>query len=126
MSTILVLEDYLPMHSLIRAIFEPLGFQVVAVQSGEEGLAAARSLRPALVMADLRMPGMNMDGFRAIAAMRLDPDLKHTPIIAFSALSTADYVRQAYDAGCDVFLAKPFAAHQLLQTAQRLLGVVAV
>jgi len=64
-----------------------------------------------------------MDGFEAVRRMRKIEILKSTPIIAASA-SVFDYhQQQSLEAGCDDFVAKPFAAEELLALIQKYLDV---
>ena len=70
---------------------------------------------PALVLMDVRMPDMSgLDATRIIK--EVNPDI---PIVALSAYAFDDNIREAREAGCDEFMAKPFRVEDLLDTVQR-------
>jgi two-component system, OmpR family, response regulator len=71
---------------------------------GTRGLAAAREWRPECVLSDIRMPGL--DGYALARAVRADPTIAGTKLVALSAYSGADHERQAADAGFDHRLTK--------------------
>ena len=66
------------LHHLLSEFYD-----VHAVSSGEEAVAATRELRPDLVLADIMMPGL--DGFGIIQAIRDDATIRTTPVILLSA-----------------------------------------
>jgi len=80
---------------------------VYPVGSGAEALLYLRSVKPDLVILDLKLP--DMDGLELCRRLRADPVLRHVPVLAVSALSPSGRVRdRALAAGCTSFLAKPF------------------
>lgn len=119
--TILAVDDKEQNRSVLRNMLEPLGF---VVREAIDGAAAVEELRTEaadLVFMDLVMPGV--DGFGAIRAIRDDPELRDTVIVAISA-SVASSVRdECLDAGFNDFVAKPFRDTDLFGMMQRLLGL---
>ena len=70
---------------------------------------------PALVLMDVRMPDMSgLDATRIIK--EVNPDI---PVVALSAYAFDENIREAREAGCDEFMAKPFRVEDLLDTVQR-------
>jgi CheY-like chemotaxis protein len=65
---------------------------------------------PALVISDVRMPGMN--GIELLRAIKSNPRLSHIPVVL---MSSGDMELEAREAGCSAFVAKPFSVDRLLQ-----------
>lgn len=105
--TILVVDDMPDTRRLMRRVLERAGLAVLEAENGTDGLAAIRSVRPAAVVLDLRMPGLS--GFEVARAVRADPDpgVAGTPLLACSASVQAEVRREALAAGCDAFEGKP-------------------
>jgi len=108
-SLILVVDDMTETRRLMRRVLERGGLRVIEADTGEAALRMAAHDRPALIVLDLRLPGIS--GFEVARKIRADPDraLAATPILACSASVQPDVRREALDAGCDAFEGKPFA-----------------
>jgi CheY-like chemotaxis protein len=108
-SLILVVDDMAETRRLMRRVLERGGLRVIEADTGETALRMAAHDRPALIVLDLRLPGIS--GFDVARRIRADPDraLAATPILACSASVQPDVRREALDAGCDAFEGKPFA-----------------
>ena len=86
------------------------GFEVVGqVGDGERAVELARTLRPDLVILDVKMPGK--DGIQAAAEIA---DEQIAPVIILTAYSDRDLIQRAIDAGAMTYLAKPFSTATLL------------
>jgi PAS domain S-box-containing protein len=85
---------------------------VHAVPDGVEAIKAARRLRPALVLADIMMPGI--DGFGVLTEIRSDESLRSTPVILLSARAGEESRLEGLHAGADDYLVKPFTARELI------------
>jgi CheY-like chemotaxis protein len=107
-SLILVVDDMAETRRLMRRVLERGGLRVIEADTGEAALRMAARDRPALIVLDLRLPGIS--GFDVARRIRADPDraLAATPILACSASVQPDVRREALDAGCDAFEGKPF------------------
>lgn len=105
---ILVVDDMVETRRLMRRILERSGLRVIEAETGEAALRSASRDRPALIVLDLRLPGIS--GFDVARRIRASPDavLAATPILACSASVQAEVRREALDAGCDAFEGKPF------------------
>jgi CheY-like chemotaxis protein len=68
-SLVLVLEDDRDLALSLAALLEAYGFRTEIRSNGQEGLEAIEDGRPALIVSDLHMPGM--DGFQLLAALRV-------------------------------------------------------
>jgi len=86
------------------------GFEVVGqVGDGERAAALAITLRPDLVIMDVKMPGK--DGIQAAAEIAA---AQIAPVIILTAFSERDLIQRALDAGAMAYLAKPFSKATLL------------
>lgn len=85
--------------------------ELLAATSAEEGLEIARQQRPALVLLDINLPGM--DGLAAIARLREDPLTRHIPVVAVSSNAMPGDIRRAAAAGFDDYLTKPLDMRRL-------------
>lgn len=91
---------------VLEAITELLrtkGYEVHPVQDGLEALQAIRRIHPTYVILDIVMP--KIDGSRVCWLVRQDPQLRNTPIIAFSALSP-EQIRRFPELSADAYVAK--------------------
>jgi PAS domain S-box-containing protein len=91
------------------------GYAVHGARDGLEALSVIRRVRPDYIILDIVIP--KLDGSRVCAAVRQDPLLKNTPIIAFSGLSAQDY-RLFPDLSADAYVAKgpmPTALQNILR-----------
>lgn len=106
---ILVIDDELAIRRLLRSSLSERGYQVTAVTSGDEGIDAAASDPPAVVILDLGLP--DMDGLEVCRQLRSWSDV---PIIILSARYDAAAKVCALDLGADDYLTKPFGTQELL------------
>ena len=81
---------------------------------GDSGLAAAKLLRPDLILLDINLPGM--DGFSVMRHLRAEPLLSLVPCIALSANAMSNEIQRAKVAGFIDYITKPFDVRALLAT----------
>ncbi len=108
--TILVIEDEPHIALGLKDALEFEGFRVVAAATGKEGVVAARSERPHVVLLDLMLPDIN--GYQVCEELRRFDAFM--PIIMLTARSQeADKIR-GLDAGADDYVTKPFSVGELI------------
>jgi CheY-like chemotaxis protein len=109
---ILDIDDSPTVQRLIEMILSSQGYEVVLASDGEEGIAKARSERPAVILVDFVMPKMN--GFQVCKILKEDPDFKDTPIILVT--SKGDKVGSKFVdvLGITEYFTKPFQPDELL------------
>jgi len=88
------------------------GYQVVVARNGAEAVARTREARPAIVLMDIQMPGM--DGLEATRRIRADRDLPQMPIIALTALAMPGDRERCLSAGATDYLSKPIGLKGLV------------
>jgi len=102
---ILVVEDHAPFRTLLADVLAAHGYRVNVAATGEEALVEARRERPALVIMDIRMPGMG--GVAATRELRADPATRDARIVALTASAMPDEIASYQSAGFDAFHVKP-------------------
>ncbi len=113
MVKILIVDDSPLMRDLLsRHVSVACGYGTVEAEDGVEALEAARRERPDLILMDLKMP--RMDGITAIRKLRADPGFDDTPIIFLSAETDRRKWVEAFDAGANDFISKPYQKNELL------------
>ena len=109
---ILIVDDDAAMVDVLSLRLARQGFETLAANSGEQGLALARSERPALILLDLRLPGI--DGLTICQQLVDDSETCDIPIIIVSGMERPDIIRQCRAAGCEYFVRKPYDPNALL------------
>ena len=106
-ASILMVDDRPANLVALEAILDPLGAQLVRANSGEEALKAIEEGDFAVILMDVRMPGM--DGLRAIELIKQREESAKIPIILLTAVSidTSD-ITGGYALGAVDFILKPF------------------
>jgi CheY-like chemotaxis protein len=112
---ILYVEDNDLNVLVVKRLLESSNFELIAVDSAEEGLLIAESRRPSLILMDLNLPGM--DGLTATRKLKAVPTLRPIPVIAV----TGDRNREeeCWQVGCEDCLVKPLTRAKLLIALQR-------
>jgi PAS domain S-box-containing protein len=108
---VLLAEDNEANITLIADYLGTCGYQVVVARNGAEAIARARETRPAIVLMDIQMPGM--DGLEATRRMRTMDDLVDLPIIALTALAMPGDRERCLAAGANDYLSKPVSLRGL-------------
>jgi PAS domain S-box-containing protein len=109
---ILLVDDRPENLLALEAILDPLGHELVRVQSGEEALRRLLHDEYAVILLDVQMPGL--DGFQTAELIKKLERTRHIPIVFLTAISKdAEHVFQGYGAGAVDYLMKPFDPHIL-------------
>lgn len=117
---VLVVDDNSANAQVLSDFLEAIGYRARIARSGSEGVALVEHLRPACVLMDIQMPGM--DGFQAIRAIREGSQIPHVPIIAVTALAMSGDRARCLAAGADAYLSKPLTLAEVSECLQRLLA----
>lgn len=102
---VLVIEDNPADLDLLTYLLEAGGHSVTQAHGGQEGIGAAISTHPDLILCDLRMP--DVSGFDVVARLRGSAGLTDTPVVAVTVLSSLGDQRIALHAGFSGFMPKP-------------------
>jgi CheY-like chemotaxis protein len=113
-STILLVEDDQLVREVTAETLRDEGYEVVAMPDGEAAFEVLPSVRPDLILSDVRMP--RCTGFELLQRIRLDPAYNPTPFIIMSAKADTSDQRQGMSLGADDYVTKPFEPEDLLKT----------
>ena len=116
----LLVEDNEDNRTIYSTVLRYLGYQVIEAVDGLEAVALARSERPALILMDISIPGM--DGWEATRVLREDPSTRNIPIVALTAHALADDRKRAMEVGFNSYLAKPIEPNAVVAEVRRLIG----
>ena len=120
MTSILYVEDNEDNIYMLSKRLKKKGFEITIAKDGEEGLKAARDLKPDLILMDLSLP--LLDGWEATRILKSEPDTKLIPLIALSAHSMQEHKDKALEAGCDDYDTKPVDITRLLSKINNLIN----
>jgi DNA-binding response OmpR family regulator len=113
---ILVVDDEPKVARLARDYLEKNGFRVLTATDGLSAIAMARSERPALIVLDLMLPGM--DGREVCRSLRRESDV---PIIMLTALAEESDQIAGLEIGADDYIVKPFSPRALVARVRAML-----
>ena len=114
---VLLVDDDAAIRRSVGAGLELEGFRVVRASGGRAALAAAESVRPAVILLDLAMP--DLDGLEVLRALREGGD--DVPVCVLSARDEVDDRVRGLQAGADDYVVKPFALEEVTARLQALL-----
>jgi CheY-like chemotaxis protein len=116
---ILIVEDNEPSRLLVRDVLEATGYRTAEARTAEEGISLARESRPALILMDIHLPGMN--GIEALRKLRGDPATQAIPVMAVTASAMTHDRPLILAAGFDGYQTKPISVRELLEAVRVLL-----
>lgn len=119
---ILVVDDEKDVVELVRVILSTKGYEIIPTYNGEDGLNAAVTEKPDLIITDLKMPGIS--GMEFIKRVRANNEIAATPILVVSSLGSQVDKPDSFwtiGLGSDDFLAKPFDPLGLLGRVEYLM-----
>jgi DNA-binding response OmpR family regulator len=103
-TTVLIIDDSPTFREELKSILESSGYAVVTARTGEDGLRAAVAVRPAVIVVDGVLPGI--DGSTVIRRIRADAALRGTPCILLTGSEERSGELDALDAGADAYVRK--------------------
>ncbi|MFP3866710.1 MAG: response regulator [Desulfobacteraceae bacterium] len=116
---LLVVEDEEDILELVRYNLSREGFRITGVASGEEGLKAARSTAPDLVLLDLMLPGI--DGLEVCRVLKHDVRTQHIPVVILTAKGEEADIVAGLELGADDYITKPFSPRVLVARVRAVL-----
>ena len=116
---ILVVEDNDKNRKLVRDVLTAKGYRLVEAETGEDGVRLASEQRPALVLMDIQLPGIN--GIEALRQLRADPATAGIPVIAVTASAMTQDRQKILAAGFDAYQSKPISIRPFLDLVREVL-----
>jgi len=103
---ILIVDDTVENLQLLASILKEAGYKVRPASNGKLALQAIESLKPDLILLDIKMPGM--DGYEVCRILKSNPETKNIPVLFISALSDVNDKIRAFQVGGIDYINKPF------------------
>jgi two-component system, cell cycle response regulator DivK len=116
---ILIIEDNDKNLKLMRDLLQFNGYRTAEAVTAEKGLEMAQSQRPALILMDIHLPGM--DGITAFRHLKADPVTQTIPVMAVTASATSLDQEQILTAGFDAYETKPIHIRDFPQSIRKVL-----
>ncbi|TAJ99870.1 MAG: response regulator [Chloroflexota bacterium] len=113
--SVLVVEDDPSAVRLLHAYLEPEGYRVRIAPDGEQALLDVRTERPAAILLDVLLPGM--DGWEVLRRLKADPELRSIPVVMVTVVDEKDV---GLALGAVDYLVKPIDRGALLASLERL------
>lgn len=110
-STVLLVDDDADLREVVGAMLEAVGLVVELVGTAEEAFDIATQRPPNLIVLDWSLPGMS--GIDLCRALRKRNDLGNLPVLFLTAHSGTQDMVEAFAAGADDYVVKPFRAAEL-------------
>jgi PleD family two-component response regulator len=110
-SKILIVEDDLDVAEMLNAYFRVQGYDVFTVNWGEDGVRAAQTVLPDLMILDIRLP--DIDGYEVARRVRSDRRTSEIPIIFLTEKRERLDRLQGFEVGADDYITKPFDVQEL-------------
>jgi DNA-binding response OmpR family regulator len=120
MPRILLVDDDPDIRDMLTFKLSNAGFETFSEADGETGLAAARELKPDLLLLDWMMP--KLTGPEVCQKLREDPETASTPIILLTARAQEADVQSGFATGADDYISKPFSPRELVSRVNALLA----
>ena len=109
---ILIAEDHADQRRILGVSLATAGFLPIALRSGDGVVERARAERPALILLDIAMPGL--DGYSVCRLLKSDPELSAIPVILMTTGATVHHRLAGLTLGADDFLSKPIDMRELI------------
>jgi DNA-binding response OmpR family regulator/HPt (histidine-containing phosphotransfer) domain-containing protein len=117
---VLLVEDDDAQRQVVASWLRGAGYQVTAISNGGDAFARARVDRPALVVLDIDLPGV--DGHAICRKLKSSPDLANTPVVFMTTRATMTDRLTGVALGADDYLIKPIEQPELILRLKLLLG----
>lgn len=113
---VLVVDDDPVIRTMVQAILEAEGYEVLCAEDGIQGVEAVEKQTDptdlSFIILDVVMPGMN--GLDVVTRLRLQSKTAKIPILMLTGEDKAEDIMAGYSVGADYYITKPFTRQQLL------------
>lgn len=116
---ILIADDDPGIRLAVKDFLELSGYSVISAKNGQEALSLLETYHPHLLVSDIKMPRTN--GYELVAQVRQRPEFRLLPVVFLTEKGTTSERIRGYQAGCDVYLPKPFEMEELGAVIRNLL-----
>lgn len=116
-TSILIVDDDPDSLDIVRTFLESKGYRVTTARDGKSGLAKLEEAKPALVLLDVMMPGM--DGWEVARLIKNHPDFGDTRVVMLTARSGFSDKQEGLRAGADDYIVKPIRLDELATRVEK-------
>lgn len=117
---VLIVEDEPAIADNLQALLQAKGYEAQCALDGAEGVAAARKFVPDLMLLDIMLP--RMSGIEVCRILKADPSTKGIRVVMVTGLGRTGDVEQAFAAGADDYLIKPYDTDRLFKKIEKVLS----
>ena len=121
MKKVLVVEDNKDNLRLVAYALKRSRYEVIAAETGEDGVVAAVRERPFFILMDIDLPGI--DGLEATRRIRNSEADGSIPIIAITSYAMRGDMERVLQAGCSGYFEKPIDPLTIVEKIHQLLGI---
>jgi CheY-like chemotaxis protein len=118
---VLTVDDSKTIRMIVKKSFRPYDCQIFEAENGVEGLSAASSIKPDLIILDITMPVMN--GIEMLEKLRKIDEFQKIPVIMLTAESGKDNVMRIIKMGVKDYMVKPFKPAQLIEKVVKIVAL---
>ncbi|HNW93464.1 MAG TPA: response regulator [bacterium] len=120
MAKILLIDDSRYIRTVVAFNLKRFGYEVIEAESGEEGIIAATTQKPDLILMDIVMP--KADGFEVLKELKDDVVTQGIPVIMLTARGNQEDILRAIKMGACNYIVKPFEVSQVIAKLRKALG----
>lgn len=113
--TILIIDDDPQSIGLASGILTTAGYDVISAFDGLSGIKTAGAVQPVVILLNMILRGL--DAVSTCQRLKQDPVLGDIPVVGITASTDLTYTEQAFHAGAEFFVSKPFKTEDLLEVA---------
>jgi CheY-like chemotaxis protein len=117
---ILIVDDQPDVKKLLGIILQGKDRELLYASSGDEAIARARAEKPGVILLDVMMPG-GIDGYQTARILKGDPSTRDCAIVVMTAKVQEQDRQDAFEAGADDYIGKPFDMLDLQRKVNRFL-----
>jgi DNA-binding response OmpR family regulator len=120
MKKVLLVDDEKNILTTLNIYLSREGYNVMTACDGIEAIKNAFEFLPDIIFLDIILPGI--DGYLVCKALKAEENTKNIPVVFMSAKSEKKDMEDAFEAGCDDYLVKPFRPENIKNTILKLIG----
>lgn len=113
----MLVEDEAQQRDALAMLFEAEGYQVLAAESAEAGVAQIENTIPDMIVTDVKLPGM--DGFTFFDRIREQSSCKHVPFIFITGYNDPQAIESAKRLGAKDYITKPYDLENLIALVKK-------
>jgi CheY-like chemotaxis protein len=118
---LLLADDSITIQKVVELVLAEEGFEIKAVNNGEEALAIVGQFRPDIVLADIDMPKMN--GYQLCDKIKADPATRAIPVLLLAGAFEPLDEELAKNVGAEDYIIKPFESQELISKINSAIAV---